>query len=274
MIDKFDYAEPSCVLCGGEEFYYPQPDAPKGTIPIRSVVAKLDAAEGKNNLSEAVRLLEYWEQEGISLGDERGLLSVYSEQMGLFRKLQNVEKGLRSVENGLLLLEKLGLSDTVSGATIMLNAATTLKAFGKAEQSIPLYEKVQSVYDRLLSPDDPKKTGFYNNAALAFADLKEYARAEDYYKNALAVLSKTEGNENEIAITFVNLAHLVEQFDGREEESYHYMEKALAVLHSQPNKNSAYALTCDKCAPSFGYFGYFLAEEELKRTAKEIYERA
>ena len=40
MIDKTDYVEPQCPLCDGAEFYYPDADAPKGTIPIKSVLAK------------------------------------------------------------------------------------------------------------------------------------------------------------------------------------------------------------------------------------------
>lgn len=272
MIDKFDYMEPSCALCEGEEFYYPKQDAPKGYIPIKSVLAKLDSAEWKNDMAEAERLVEYWEQEGLALGDERGLLTIYSEQMGLYRKLLKADKGLRSVENGLRLVEKLGLSETTSGATIMLNAATTMKAFGKAKEAIPLYEKVKKIYDETLPEDDGKRAGFYNNAALCYADVGEYDRAEDYYRKALEVLAKSEGNENEIAITYVNLAHLTENFDDREEDAYAFMEKALEALRGQKNQNGAYAGTCEKCAPSFGYFGYFLAEEELKKRAKEIYE--
>ena len=34
-----------------------------------------------------------------------------------------------------------------------------------------------------------------------------------------------------------------------------------------------YAFVCEKCAPAFSYYGYFLAAQELERRAKEIYER-
>lgn len=275
MIDKFDYMEPSCVLCGGEDFYYPKADAPKGFIPIKSVLAKLDSVEWKNDMAEATRLLEYWEQEGLALGDERGLLTIYSEQMGLYRKTLSEEKGLRAVENGLRLLYKLGLGDTVSGATITLNAATTLKAFGKAKDALPLYEKVKEIYDEHVEDDDPKKAGFYNNAALCYADVGDKVRAEEYYKKALDVLSISDANtENEKAVTYVNLAHLCDTIEGREDDTYEYMEKALEILNGQKKQDGAYAAVCEKCAPSFAYFGYFQAEEELKGRAKRIYEGA
>lgn len=273
MLDPIDYKEPSCVLCGGKEFYYPEKDAPKGTIPIRSVLDKLDRAEWKNDMAEAGRLLSYWESEGLALGDLRGLLTIYSEQMGYYRKVREEEKGLASVEKGLALLEKLELNDSIGGATITLNAATTLKAFGKAADAIPLYEKTEKLYETYLDDADERFAGLYNNAALAYADLGETEKAETYYNKALRVLDKNEHTENEKAITYVNLAHLCEE--GNEEKSYEYMEKALEILDSDTvTRDGKYANTCDKCAPSFGYFGYFLAEEDLKKRAKEIYERA
>lgn len=275
MIDKFDYMEPSCVLCGGEDFYYPKADAPKGYIPIQSVLAKLDYVEWKNDMAEATRLLEYWEQEGTALGDERGLLTIYSEQMGLYRKTLNEEKGIRSVEKGLHLLDKLGLGETVSGATITLNAATTLKAFGRAKDALPLYEKVKKIYDEYVEDDDPKKAGFYNNAALCYADVGDKTRAEEYYNKALDVLSRCDVNtENEKAVTYVNLAHLCDTIEGRQDDVFEYMEKAMQILYEQKKQDGAYAAVCEKCAPSFGYFGYFIAEEECKRRAKKIYEGA
>ena len=55
MIDPFDYKEPSCALCGGEAFYYPDADAPKGRVPIDRIIAKLDGYFEKNDLSDPVR---------------------------------------------------------------------------------------------------------------------------------------------------------------------------------------------------------------------------
>lgn len=273
MLDPIDYKEPSCVLCGGQEFYYPDKDAPKGTIPIRSVLDKLDRAEWKNDMAEAGRLLAYWENEGLALGDKRGLLTIYSEQMGYYRKVRDEEKGLSSVQKGLELLASLELDDSIGGATIMLNAATTMKAFGKAKEAVPLYQKTEKLYEQYLDKADERFAGLYNNAALAYADLGEKGKAEDYYNKALLVLEQNAGSENEKAITLVNLAHLCEE--DHEEKSYEYMEKALEVLNSDTViRDGKYANTCDKCAPSFGYFGYFLAEEDLKKRAKEIYERA
>ena len=274
MLDPFDYKEPACVLCEGKEFYYPDPEKPKGTIPVRSVLDKLDAALAKNDMDEGVRLLTYWEEEGKALADKRGLVTIYSEQMGLFRKTGDRERGMRAVEKGLALVKELGLDGTVSGATIMLNGATTLKAFGKPEEGLPIYRAVEEIYDKNLPEYDVKKAGFYNNSALCYADVGDLKAAESNYQKALDVLSHNEKGENEIAITYVNMAHLAEA-EGEEDRAYGYMEKALEVLRSPAiEQNGYHAFVCSKCAPSFGHFGYFLAEEELSEKVKRIYERA
>ena len=39
-------------------------------------------------------------------------------------------------------------------------------------------------------------------------------------------------------------------------------------------RDGYYAFVCEKCAPVFGYYGYFLTEQELNRRAREIYDRA
>ena len=273
MIDAFDYKEPSCAVCGGESFYYPDSSAPLGTVPIRHVTDKLDSVLARNDMAEGERLLEYWLGEARALRDKRGELAVLSEMMGLYRKTSNKEKGLKSVYDGLELVRSLKLDSTVSGATIILNAATTLKAFGKADEALPLYEEVSVIYDKELAPYDVKRAGLFNNAALAYADVGRYDEAEKRYLSALDVLSHSEKNDNEIAVTYVNLAHLYEK-EGRDEDIYPCIEKAIEYLDSpRIERNGYHAFVCTKCAPSIGYFGFFLAQEKFEQRAKELYAR-
>ena len=39
-------------------------------------------------------------------------------------------------------------------------------------------------------------------------------------------------------------------------------------------RNGYYAFVCEKCAPVFGHYGWFAAEAELRKRAKEINDRA
>lgn len=275
MIDPFDYKEPSCALCGGEAFYYPDPNAPKGRIPVDRVVTKLDGFFAKNDLSGAEKHLLYWVDEAKELGDKGGELSLLSEQIGLYRKTAEKDKALVAVNRALDLLQELGQDGTLSGATIYLNAATTMKAFGQAKESLPYYEKAAAIYETDLSPDDPRRAGLYNNRALAYADLGRAADAEKDYLAAIDVLKKSDGNENELAITYVNYAHLCDATGIRSVFfPLQLMDDAYACLTADTVvQNANHAAACEKCAPSFSRFGMHQAAAFLTARAKEIYER-
>ena len=52
------------------------------------------------------------------------------------------------------------------------------------------------------------------------------------------------------------------------------LDRAKALLDDPRNeKNGYYAFVCEKCAPTFSYYGYFAAASELEQEAKTIYER-
>ena len=276
MIDPFDYKEPSCALCGGEKFYYPDADAPKGRVPVDRIIAKLDGFFEKNDLDGAERHLSYWRNEAVELGDKEGELSLVSEQIGLYRKTDDCDKASEAVERGLELVDALGLTDTVSGATVLLNCGTTKKAFGNAKEAVELYEKATKIYERELSKDDRRLAGLYNNRALAYGDVGEIAQAEKDYLAAIDVLQKTDGNENEIAISYVNYAHLCEKDESKSVFfPLELMDKAYAYLTADGIvKNGNHAYACDKCAPSFMRFGMNKEAATLLSIAKEIYERA
>lgn len=54
-----------------------------------------------------------------------------------------------------------------------------------------------------------------------------------------------------------------------------YLDRALELLDApSAPRDGYYAFVCEKCAPAFGYHGYFLAEADLMERAKAIYERA
>ncbi len=272
MLDPFDYKEPSCSLCGGKEFYNPDQDSPIGTIPVKRIIEKLDGLFQKNDMVEAGRLLEYWQEEAISLKDRRGQLSITDELVGYYRKINDEKKGLLAVNNALKLIEELGLGNTVSGATIILNCATTKKAFGLSQEAIPLYDKTFEVYSKTLSKNDEKMAGFYNNKGLALADIKRFDDAEKCFNEAIKIGEKLSDGKNNIALTLVNMAHLFEQAKRDKKQIDECLLKAYFLLNDEEVKEDGYhAFACSKCAPSFEHFGYQKISDELNERAKRIY---
>ncbi len=273
MIDSFDYKEPSCALCGGKDFYYPDENAPIGRIPVSRVIEKLDECYNKNDMQEAGRLLFYWQEEAKVLKDMQGELTVVNELLGYLRKMNDVEKGLIIIDRALFLIESLQLTESVSSATIYLNIATTLKAFGKAEKSLPLFDKAFAIYSKDIDGNKPLLSGFYNNKALTLVDLKDYDGAIKCYNLALENLKFTDREFVDGAITFVNMAHLYDALSNKQ-KTVDCLFSAFDLLNNEQNeRNGYYAYVLEKCAPSFRQFGYHKIADDFEKLSGEIYER-
>ncbi len=264
---KFNFG---CASCG---YKNSEAGKPSGKIDIMRIIEKLDSLFDKNDLTGAGRLLDYWKNEAVALSDKQGELSIVSEQTGYYRKTGEKEKGLAAVLRATELIDILGVSNEVSSATVYLNCATTLKAFGKAEEAIPLYERALSVYKEKLDENNPLFGGFYNNYGLALTDLEKYGEAENAYLAAISVMEKQKDGKPEEAITYINLAHLYEKTCP--EKIYDCLEKAKQLLEDPDiPRDGYYAFVLSKCAPSYRYFGKVLIAENMERQVKEIYERS
>ena len=267
---KFNFG---CSSCGYKQI---PPGAPLGRIPVSRMIERLDAFFAKNDMESAGRLLSDWQLEAIALHDLSGELSVVNEMLGYYRKTGEKEKALSAVDRSLELLSLLNEENTVSGATVLLNAATTMKAFGRAKDALPLYDRTFSIYNENLEESDARLGGFYNNKALTLVDLKKYEEAENCYFKALSIMENIEGKQPDCAVTYINMAHLYNDYMGPgNEKTDSCLNTAIYILNGQECKrDSYYAFVCNKCAPSLDYFGFFADARELKERAKKIYEGA
>ena len=146
------------------------------------------------------------------------------------------------------------------------------------EQQLELFHKAVPIYKKSAATRPELLGGLYNNMGLTLAALGRYSESEESYKKALAVMGKTPGGELEEAMTLLNLANLVEAESGLESgESriFALLDEAWEKLDGEKApRDWYYAFVCEKCAPTFEYYGYFLASAELNRRSEEIYERA
>ena len=272
-MDFTDYTDPICPFCTDQ--FKKQP--PVRPIPTQRVLEKLDEHLGRNDYDSAERHLLYWLDEAKDGRDKHGMLTVENELMGLYRKTNRKEKALESVRKALNLIDDSKLGSAVVAGTTFTNAATVYKAFAMPEESIELFEKAKDIYEKELQSDDPRLGGLYNNLGLTLTDLKRFDEAEEYYNKAINVMSDNKNGELEIAITYLNLCDLNEAKLGSEQSEKiidKYIEKAYELLNRDYlPRNGYYAFVCEKCAPTFGYFGRFLYQKELSDRARSIYER-
>ena len=92
-----DITEFECESCSNER---------TDKINLARFFAKLDEAFSRGDLASAGRLIDYWERDARTIGDENGLLYVLNEQTGYFRRTGEKEKGLAAVNEALELTEK------------------------------------------------------------------------------------------------------------------------------------------------------------------------
>ncbi len=247
-------------------------------ININNLIYELDNILSRNDYNSARDFLEKWVGIAQKQNDNKSLFSLCNECIGLYRKIGDKENCYKYCEKALDLLKILNIEDTVTGATAFLNCATAYKAFSEADKSIPLFEKAVTLYEALLPEKDRRLAGLYNNFALSLVDLNEYEKALNLYEKAIAVLNKNSEFNLEQAVSYLNMANAVEAQKGLEnacEEIDVLLDKAEKVLDENYSETDGnYAFVCEKCASTFGYYGRFLYENELKERARVIYERA
>lgn len=246
-------------------------------ISADRVLTRLDELLGKNDYEGARRHLLYWLDEARAECDSRTELLILSELMGLCRKLGERDLALGYVEAAIALISDMGIENQLGAGTVYLNCATVYKAFGLTQRSLEVFEIALEIYNRELEAGDSRFAGLYNNMALTLVDLGEYDDALSLYESALSVLGGVTGLELEMAITYLNIASALEAklgLEAADTQICEHIERAFSLIDGFENQNGYYAFVCEKCAPVFGYYGFFAYESDLSERARRIYEGA
>ena len=238
-------------------------------MDARRVIMKLDELNIAGKEKEGAELLERWREDARCEGDFKAELTILSEMLGQYRKLEDAGKGLKACEDAIAMVSDQGIEETATGATILVNAATTLKTFGKAEESLSLFEKCENTFKKTLEKGDYRMSALYNNMALTLSDLGDFEKAERYFRNALKELEDIDNSDCDRASTYCNLAELYDRYSKGEEKVNDAMEKAYCCL-KEARRDSYLAYTLTRCIPTFDYFGFFIYCAELKKLLSEL----
>lgn len=269
-LSKEDYEEPCCPLkMNANQNVMP--------IPVGRVLQKLDGHLSRNDYASAESLLNFWHEEAKIGSDMRGELTILNEKVGLYRKLSKKEQCFSAITQCLSLINGGEFENTVTKGTTFLNCATGYCAFEQYEKALPLYREAAAIYEKYLKKTDERLGGLYNNTAICLMRLQKYDESRVLFGKALEIMSDVPHGEGEMAITYCNLADLESAEKGieeAEEKINEYLEKAEELLNTPSlSADGNYAFICEKCAGTFGYYGFFMAERELSKRAREIYER-
>ena len=268
-----DYAEPRCLLC--DEPYGKEPQVK--AVPQQRIIQKMNEYMSRRDYAGAERHLKYWLEEAKAGYDKGGELLIRNELVGHFRKVGNKEGAFESANEAIRLLGELGFENNVSAGTTYTNIATAYNAFGENEKSIEFFEKARAVYESNENTSPELLGGLYNNMALTNVALGNFDEALELYDKALDVMKKVENGELEQAITYLNMADAKVACLGSEKAEsvvFDYLDKAQELLDTPTlRRDGYYAFVCEKCAPSFEYYGYFLVAKDLNERARSVYER-
>ena len=268
-----DYVEPRCLLC---ENPYGVTE-PVKSVPQARIIQRLNEFMADRDYNGAERHLLYWLEEAKLGHDLRGQLLIRNELIGHYRKTGDKDKSLANAAAALALLDTLNLDGSVSAGTTYVNAATAYNAFGDQEKSLNLFEKARKVYESDGLTDKSLLGGLYNNMGLNLFALGRYDEALELYDRALLTMEEVDNGRLEQAITYLNMADVYAQLlepDEGEARVYKCLDSAYELLTSgEISDMGYYAFVCEKCAPSFEYYGYFLAAQDLNDRANAAYQR-
>lgn len=171
--------------------------------------------------------------------DYAAYISICNEMIGFYRSVSAFEKAYAAAEDVLLLMEELKLEDSEHFATTLLNAATAYSMGGNLAHALRLYRQAVQIYERILSPEDYRWAGLYNNMSILLEKMDENEEAADCAKKALAIIEKQEGNEAQTATTLTNLALICFKLS-QNEEAKTYLTRAIALFEKdtdEPNEH-------------------------------------
>lgn len=268
-LKKEDYVEPCCPFDTSQW----KKEAPVKPIDIRRVIEKLDEYFYKGDMEGAMRHLLYWKEEAIAGNDLFGEFQIENELMGLTRKLGKGDEAKAHAARAIELIDILGIGDNIGAATSYLNCGTVLCAFGEPEKSLSMFEKAEKIYKAQLPENDERFGGLYNNMALTETGLGRYADALRHDEMAVSIMKNIPGGNANAAITYLNMANLLEAqlgLEGALLKIEEYVEAAFNALNDPSLKHDGYyAFVCEKCYPTFLYYGYLEYGEEIQKRAEK-----
>ena len=250
---------------------------PVRPVPRQRIIQKLDEYMSLTDYKGAERHLLYWLSEAAAGNDLRGELMIRGELIGHYRKTGEKENAFHHAGKALRLLKELDYEDSISAGTTYVNIATAYNAFGENDRSLEMFEKARAVYEAHTATDPSLLGGLYNNMALVFGDTGQYEKALSFFEQALEQMKKVPGGSLEQAVTCLNMADVLEKQLGAEaaqEATDPLLEKAELLLEDpEPARDGYYAWVCDKCAPVFDYYGWFVTAGNLREYADSIRRR-
>lgn len=208
-----------------------------GAFDVDAFVRGLDAILARSGAPAARDFVREALDEAVRLGDRGARLTILNEQMGLLRSIGRHDEGVAAARAGVALALEMGLEGTEPHAVTLINAATSLRAAGLADEARAGYEAALRAAASALAPGDRRIAALRNNLAILLGDQGDHEGALRELSTALASLERgtdavpDPATDPDVATTLVNLSHAARAL-GRDAEADSHAARALAVFRA------------------------------------------
>ncbi len=175
-------------------------------MDIQAVLNEYDGFYARNDPEGAYAFICGKIAEAREAGAWQHELTMLNEVIGYSRKHLMTEEGNAYIARADEIIAAHGMENDVAAATTWLNSATCQRAFGNPERSLAYFAKTEEVYRQKVEPFDYRYASLYNNMALVYSDIGDYARAEELSQKAVGILLTDPDSAAELAATYVSLA--------------------------------------------------------------------
>lgn len=207
---------------------------------VTVVLERVNELFAENRGPEAESLMKEAVVEALNREDDNSLLMLLNELIGYYRETSQVEASYRLSEQALVLMERMGLKDTVPYATTLLNIANAYRAGGKLQEALSLFEETEKLYADLLPKTDMLVASLYNNMSLLYQEMLDYKKAKRYLELALEIVRVHPEKYYELAATYTNLASTCLAVN-EDREAAGYFRLAIDIFEEHGIENAHYS---------------------------------
>lgn len=138
-------------------------------------------------------------------------IAVYNELGSLYRGISRYDASISSFQHARQLVEKEIGTDSVQYATVLNNMAGTCRLMGHFDDALRLFHMAEQIYARAGEEQSYAYASVLNNMSLVYRELEDLQPAIDYLEKALKIIQTMPNTQQEIAITYNNLAAMYRQ---------------------------------------------------------------
>lgn len=246
---------------------------------IQEVLQNYDEMFGKCSVEEIEGYLSDRIKAAMEEEDNGALITLLNELIGFMRDTFQKEKALAYCTELKKLIVSMGLSGTEAEATSYQNIANACRAFGRYDDALSYFHKVEESYRVFLKEGDYRYASLYNNWGLLYQEMGQPEEAEKILSKSLELIDALDGYAEAKATTRINLANsLLQLIDKNKNDTKYdssvkldkaeqYAREALELFERDGGRDFHYSAALTAMAD-------ILVMKDKDTLAKDFYERS